>query len=266
MAAALFGGISASAQPPVAPPAPPVPAATPQMAVASPPAPIATPVTTAPISAPAPAVAAPEVDLLDMGAWGTDNSGSMAVAEPSTIDMLAPTPTVEAVVVPPPADVPAPPESTGPPTDPFADAGLLDGLSDSAPLSSFGSSDMVSSKFEYAGVAVAPLTITTPQFGERWGQCPSTHPVNVPSSTIASTLSKFMDLCASAGMHKVEEIAATNEGIAACMAGGGSAIALVHGKISPLPGGQQSRVDITVKSTDAQLGGTLAMYLQNMLR
>lgn len=264
MAAALFGGISASTQPPVAPPAPPVPAATPQMTVA-PPVPMETPVTTAPISAPVPAVPAPEVDLLDMGAWGTDNSGSMAVAEPSSIDMLAPTPAVEEVA-PPPATAPAPPEPAAPASDPFADAGLLDGLSESAPLSSFGSTDMASSKFEYAGVAVAPLSITTPQFGERWGQCSSTHPVNVPSSTIASTLSKFMDLCARAGMHKVEEIAATNEGIAACMAGGGSAVALVHGKISPLPGGQQSRVDVTVKSTDAQLGGTLAMYLQNMLR
>jgi hypothetical protein len=192
----------------------------------------------------------------------------MAVATPSTFDMLSPSPLVESTEpVPPPAapaPEPAPPLAAN--IDPFADAGLLDGLTESAQLSSFGSSDMSSARFEYAGVAVAPLSITTPQFGERWGQCPSTHPVNVPSSTSASTLSKFMELCEKAGMHKVEEIAATNEGIAACMAGGGSAVALVHGKISPLPGGQQSRVDVTVKSTDAQLGGTLAMYLQNMIR
>ena len=123
-----------------------------------------------------------------------------------------------------------------------------------------------SSKFEFGGVAVALLVITTPQFGERWGQCSATHPINVPLSSSASTLSKFMALCERAGLHKVEEIASTNEGIAACMADGGSAFALVHGKISPLPGGQQSRVDVTVKSTDAQLGGTLAMYLQNMIR
>ena len=74
-----------------------------------------------------------------------------------------------------------------------------------------------------------------------------------------------MTLCERAGLHKVEEIAATNEGIGGCMAGGGSAVALVHGKITPLPGGA-SRVDVTVKSSDAQLGGSLAMYLQNMIR
>jgi AP-4 complex subunit epsilon-1 len=269
LAAALFGGISATSQPPIAPPAPPAPVATPQMTpVISSPAPIS--VAAASISSPVPAVAAPapEVDLLDMGAWGADTTGAMAVATPSTFDMLSPSPLVESTEpVPPPAapaPEPAPPLAAN--IDPFADAGLLDGLTESAQLSSFGSSDMSSARFEYAGVAVAPLSITTPQFGERWGQCPSTHPVNVPSSTSASTLSKFMELCEKAGMYKVEEIAATNEGIAACMAGGGSAVALVHGKISPLPGGQQSRVDVTVKSTDAQLGGTLAMYLQNMIR
>lgn len=269
LAAALFGGISATSQPPPAPPAPPASVATPQMStpMVSHPIPAATPVA-APISAPAPALAAPapEMDLLDMGSWGAD-TGAMAVATPSTIDMLAPTPVTEAAAPPPPPAPPAPPEPAPAPAsiDPFADAGLLDGIT-SAPLSSFGSSDaMGSSKFEYGGVAVAPLAITTPQFGERWGQCASTHPVNVPSSSSASTLSKFMDICARAGMHKVEEIAATNEGICACMAGGGQSIALVHGKISPLPGGQ-SRVDVTVKSTDAQLGGTLAMYLQNMIQ
>lgn len=75
-----------------------------------------------------------------------------------------------------------------------------------------------------------------------------------------------MELCVRAGLHKVEEIAATNEGIAACMAGGGSSVALVHGKISPLPGGASSRVDVTVKSSDPQLGLSLSMYLQNMIR
>ncbi|KAL3780815.1 hypothetical protein ACHAWO_004461 [Cyclotella atomus] len=271
LAAALFGGISATTQTPAAPPAHPIPVATPQMStpMVSPPIPAATPVA-APVSAPAPAVTAPapEMDLLDMGSWGAD-TGAMAVATPSTIDMLAPTPIAEAAAPapPPPPAPPAQPEQTPAPAsiDPFADAGLLDGIT-SAPLSSFGLSDaMGSAKFEYGGVAVAPLTITTPQFGERWGQCPSTHPVNVPSSSSASTLSKFMDICVRAGMHKVEEIAATNEGICACMAGGGTAVALVHGKISPFSGGQ-SRVDVTVKSTDPQLGGTLAMYLQNMIR
>jgi len=34
---------------------------------------------------------------------------------------------------------------------------------------------------------------------------------------------------------------------------------------SILPGGQRSRFDVTVKSTVTQLGGALAMYLQNMI-
>jgi hypothetical protein len=49
------------------------------------------------------------------------------------------------------------------------------------------------------------------------------------------------------------------------MGDGESAFALVHGKTSALPSGQEMRFDVTVKSTDAQLGGTLAMYLPNMI-
>lgn len=148
-----------------------------------------------------------------------------------------------------------------------AAAGLLDGFSEPTSLPSFSTTEALdSAKFEFGGAPVAPLQINTQQFGERWASCPSTHPVNVPSSTSASTLSKFMALCSRAGLHKVEEIVATNEGIAACMAGGGSSVALIHGKISPLPGGTSSRVDITVKSTDPQLGVQLSMYLQNMIR
>ena len=148
-----------------------------------------------------------------------------------------------------------------------AAAGLLDGFAETAPVPSLSTTPALdSAKFEFGGAPIAPLTINTPQFGERWGQCPSTHPVNVPSSTSSSTLAKFMILCERAGLHKVEEISATNEGIAACMAGGGSSIALVHGKISPLPGGESSRVDVTVKSTDSQLGASLSMYLANMIR
>ncbi|KAL7554065.1 hypothetical protein ACHAWF_017454 [Thalassiosira exigua] len=259
MAAALFGGISGAP-----PPAAPEPAQAPAMAVqqmsavpapAPHPAPAALPVA----SPPAPA-AAPEVDLL-----GFD----MEPAATSSVDMLVPTPLVDEPAPAPPAAPPAPEPAAPVPAndDPFAAAGLLDGFADSAPLPSFSTTDALdSAKFEFGGAPIAPLTINTPQFGERWGQCPSTNPVHVPSSSSASTLAKFMALCERAGMHKVELIAATNEGIAACMAGGGSSVALVHGKISPLPGGTSSRVDITVKSTDPQLGLSLSMYLQNMIR
>ena len=148
-----------------------------------------------------------------------------------------------------------------------AAAGLLDGVAEVAPLPSFSMTDALdSAKFQFGGAMIAPLIINTSQFGERWGKCPSTHPVNVPSSASSNTLLKFMGICERAGLHKVEEIAATNEGIAACMTGGGSSVALVHGKIFPLQGGTSSRVSVTVKSTDSQLGLSLSMYLQNMIR
>eukprot|EP00578_Thalassiosira_sp_NH16_P006527 CAMPEP_0181104594 /NCGR_PEP_ID=MMETSP1071-20121207/15517_1 /TAXON_ID=35127 /ORGANISM="Thalassiosira sp., Strain NH16" /LENGTH=1073 /DNA_ID=CAMNT_0023187815 /DNA_START=42 /DNA_END=3264 /DNA_ORIENTATION=- len=263
MAAALFGGMSGAPPPPPHAPTQPAVMATPQMAMA-PSAPQPTPA--APLTTPqvAPAVsAAPEVDLLgfDMGPTTTTTT--------SSIDMLAPTPLMEEPApAPAPVAPPVPEPAPAPmPADPFAAAGLLDGFAESAPLPSLSTTEALdSAKFEFGGAPIAPLTINTPQFGERWGQCPSTHPVKIPSSTSADTLSKFMILCVRAGLHKVEEIAATNEGIAACMAGGGSSVALVHGKISPLPGGTSSRIDITVKSTDPQLGLSLSMYLQNMLR
>ena len=186
--------------------------------------------------------------------------------------MLAPTPLMDesttngSVSVPPVAE-PEPPkvEAPAPPDDPFAAAGLLDGFGDSSLPTLSTTEALDSAKFEYSRSPIAPLTITTPQFGERWGSCPSTQSVTIASSTNVNTLSKFVSLCVRAGLHKVEEIAATNEGIAACMAGGGSSIALVHGKVSPLSG-DASRLDITVKSTDANLGSQLAMYMQNMCR
>mmetsp|Transcript_10958 Transcript_10958/g.20040 ORF Transcript_10958/g.20040 Transcript_10958/m.20040 type:complete len:1079 (+) Transcript_10958:198-3434(+) len=263
MYAALFGGISGAPAPP--PPVPtPAAMAAPQMTpAASVPQPIpVTPAVTSPQFTPA-VSAAPEVDLL-----GFDMESSTTTATVSTVDMLYPTPLVDAPVPAPPAAPPAPaPAAPAPaPADPFAAAGLLDGFAESTLLPSLSTTQALdSTKFEFGGAPVAPLTLNTAQFGEHWGQCSSTHPANIPSSTSSSTLPKFMALCERAGLHKVEEIAATNEGIAACMAGGGSSVALVHGKISPLPGGS-SRVDVTVKSTDPQLGLSLSMYLQNMIR
>jgi len=265
MAAALFGGISGAPPPP--PPSAttqPAVAAMPQMAPAASvpqPAPVA-PLVASPQFTPA-VSAAPEVDLL-----GFDMEPSTTTTTAPMVDMLAPTPLAQSAPAPPAAPpAPAPAAPAPAPDDPFAAAGLLDGFAETAPLPSLSTSDGLDSmKFQFGGAPIAPLTINTPQFGEHWGQCPSTHPANIPSSTSASTLSKFMALCGRAGLHKVEEIAATNEGIAACMAGGGSSVALVHGKISPLPGGTSSRVDVTVKSTDPQLGMSLSMYLQNMIR
>jgi hypothetical protein len=109
---------------------------------------------------------------------------------------------------------------------------------------------------------MSPLPISTAQFGQHWGSCPATSPVTITGTKIDS-LQKFMDVCDAVGAYRVEAIAATNEGIAAGTVGG-SHVALIHGKLTPLGGGS-TRVDVTIKSTDATLCGCLAMFLQNML-
>jgi hypothetical protein len=74
-----------------------------------------------------------------------------------------------------------------------------------------------------------------------------------------------MKECESSGLHPIEAIAATNEAICAGMVDGGSNVILVHGKITPLGNGA-TKLDITVKSTDIALSGSLALYLQNMMK
>ena len=69
-----------------------------------------------------------------------------------------------------------------------------------------------------------------------------------------------MKECEGIGLHPVEAIGATNEGICAGMVNGGSLMVLIHGKVSG------SQLDITVKSTDSTLTGSLALYMQNMMK
>jgi hypothetical protein len=142
--------------------------------------------------------------------------------------------------------------------DPFAGAGLLSDVYDT-PLPTMASS----TKFEYNGSDLSPFKISTAQFGQQWGACPATSSLSVNSTKINS-LDKFMEVCASAGFHKVEAIGTTNEGICAGMINGGAQVSLIHGKITPIGGG--TKIDATVKSTDQSMGGSLAMYLQTMLR
>jgi hypothetical protein len=73
-----------------------------------------------------------------------------------------------------------------------------------------------------------------------------------------------MDAINEIGAHKVEAIPATNEGICAGQIGG-TMMALIHGKVSPTGGGS-AKLDITIKSNDATMGGVLAMFLQNVLK
>ena len=124
------------------PPPPPVAASTPQMTPSyTTPAAQPTPlVVQTPVPAPVAPAPAPAVDLLDFG-W--DSSQPAETKTPSTVDMLTPTPlVVEPVAAPvalPPEPSPAPPVNA----DPFADAGLLDGFTVSAPLPSLSTSEVL---------------------------------------------------------------------------------------------------------------------------
>jgi AP-4 complex subunit epsilon-1 len=264
MAAALFGGIvPGGVAPPVS--APPIPAAPPQPPVVAP------PVAAPPVVAPPPPAA--EVDLLDLGGFDVAETAPASVVAADDIfgsAMLEPTPAAAATApaaAPPVVDTVSDDEDISPaapapaaPVDPFAAEGLLGDLPEMR-LQGFG---MSSAKYEYNGSVMAPMKIVTAQFGQQWGSCPATSPVSVTSQKINS-LDSFMKQCESAGLHPVEAIAATNEGICAGMVEGGSKVVLVHGKVSPLATGG-AKLDITVKSTDATLSGSLALFLQNMMK
>jgi Adaptin AP4 complex epsilon appendage platform len=128
-----------------------------------------------------------------------------------------------------------------------------------APLASL---NLGTHRFEWHGVPMAPLEITTAQFGQQWGGCKAVSPLEVTSSSV-SNLDAFMEVCSKVGAHKVEAIVTTNEGICAGMLGG-THVVLIHGKVSP--GGVGTKLNVTVKSTDPGVTGPLAMYMQTMLR
>jgi hypothetical protein len=215
------------------------------------------------------------VDLLDLMAWDDAPAPAPTMTNaPDAFTPSAPPPAVETVSddegdgeEPAAASsyVPVTEAPAAPPSviddDPFASAGLLVGGGlEPQPLPSLMER---SHKYEFNGIPMAPLPINTPQYGQQWGNCKSTAPTSVQSSKIIN-LDRFMTLCADIGAHKVEAIATTNEGIAAGMVGAQS-IALIHGKVTPI-GTTTAQVDVTVKSTDAQIASSLALYIQTMLR
>lgn len=264
-AAALFGGVvpgavvPAPTSAPVAPPPPPK---------AAPPAKPATP--------------ASDIDLLDMGAWDAPSVAPTPSSGPSGSHDVHPeapqhtaisesaTAVVETIDDEDGDDEPQyelqQEESLPPPVadavkhddDPFASAGLLGDVSQ-PPLPSLE----VNQKFEYNGGTFTPMKITTAQFGQQWVACTSSSPISLVSSKVTS-LGQFMDTCSKIGAYPVEAIASTNEGICAGMMGGGSKVALIHGKITPM--GSGANIDATIKCSDAGMGSSLAMYLQTMLR
>ena len=220
--------------------------------------------TSAPSQAPAPAppqVPAAAPDLLDFGA---PTLGPIPVAAPVdfNVDILTPTQsdghTIAGNDIQIPSSVESPTAVVLDSADPFAGAGLLDGVGDTSlsPLES-------NKNFEHNGVKMRRLPITTTEFGQQWGTVP--HVTNLSeTSHKVSTLDSFMNLSESIGFEKIETIAITNEGICGGMVG--ESIVVLHGKISPLGDTNGSKLDITIKSTDVSLGGCLAMYMQNMIR
>lgn len=197
-----------------------------------------------------PPAAAPEVDLLDLMG---DFEPAQISAVPD-VDILAPSPL---------EDTQTKSSSTKEETplvdheDPFAASGLLGGLSD-APLSSLHSDRI----FQHEGQSLAPLQITTEQFGAKWGSVPHTCPLSTISAKYV-TLDAVMELFASVGLKNIESIPATSEGICGGMMNG-SELILLHGKVTP--SGSSAKVDMTIKSTDVKLGSCLSMYLQNLIR
>eukprot|EP00592_Proboscia_alata_P006091 CAMPEP_0194355278 /NCGR_PEP_ID=MMETSP0174-20130528/3214_1 /TAXON_ID=216777 /ORGANISM="Proboscia alata, Strain PI-D3" /LENGTH=1060 /DNA_ID=CAMNT_0039124499 /DNA_START=84 /DNA_END=3266 /DNA_ORIENTATION=+ len=258
MAAALFGGVPGV-------PTASVPTSSSGTSFRNPKSTTSAPAISAPVAAPVPtpiAVPAPtptpiaEVDLLDMG-FGDVSSSAVpdVLATPGTLDMLSPTLVLEVNSEKEPSPTPA---ITPIEVDPFAASGLLGDVAD-APLGVLAGGG----KFEYNGSPLLPLPISTQQFGQNWGTCSSTNPISVVSSKVVS-LNQMMDILVKAGAHKIEAIAATNEGIAGGSIGGTSMV-LIHGNVIPQIDGS-SQINVTVKSKDGSLSGNLAAFLSNMLR
>lgn len=233
MAAALFGGSIPNAEP-----------ATRSMASRRPTQRQPTSIPSRTPDVPPPPV---EMDLLDF----MSEPSPIISSDIPDVDVLAPMPVSDPIPVVETTTVPSAAEEN---LDPFAASGLLDGFSDKE-LTSLSSD----STFQFNGQSLAPLKITTPQFGQKWGTIPHQSPISTTSHQ-CTTIHAFMDLCQTVGAHKVDTITATSEGICAGMLGG-SQVILIHGKVSP-----GSRIDVTIKSTDATLGGCFAMYMQNMIR
>ena len=231
-AAALFGGIVPGASPiaPAMPPPVSVPVPPPAAAALAPPP-------------------APEVDLLDLSIWDAPAP--------------APGPVVDAfdVALPPPAIVETVSDTDDEPTsapapvpvtvvdDPFAS--MMGGMQDE-PLETI---PVASTKFEYNGTPMAPLQITTAQFGQQWGSCPATAPSSIRTTI---NLTGFLAKLEEIGAHPVEAIATSNEGIAAGMIGGAQLI-LIHGRVTG------SSVEMTIKSTETSIATSLALFLSAVM-
>merc|ERR1712194_906479 len=98
------------------------------------------------------------------------------------------------------------------------------------------------------GIPLMALNYTTPQFGSDWGVLTSTAPNSISSQY---SLDQLMTAFQSFGLHAVETIPSTNEGIAAGT--WKDLVVLVHAKLS-----QGGKVDLTVKCNDQPLSANLS--------
>ena len=225
----------------------------------------------------------PVIDLLDMSSFGTD----LPSTAPAAMDVLTPTdfpssgPTTflaeskiiencETLGDSPKLETLVSTSATAPSIDPFAAEGLLGDIQNK-PLAGFGSTssdrNVANTKFTYNGNTVSPLTCTTLEFGQQWGSIPFTSTCSLFVKDDVSDLNQFMKYMEHvAGFHPVEAIGATSEGI--CAGSVGAVSVLLHGKVSKVQTGAMARtkVDLTIKATDMNIGDPLVLYFSKLLK
>ena len=216
----------------------------------------------------------PVIDLLDMTSFVDELPSTAAISVPSGIETLSSTAdfTLEVpsqTISEQQDDKPvasSPIIAPAPAVDPFAAQGLLSDIEDK-PLAGFGTLDKVQSptQFSYNGKCISPLTWSTPEFGQKWGSIPFTNTSSISNANV-SNLNQFMNAMEKARFFPIEAIAATDEGICAASVGGSTI--LLHGKLTKVSLGAMARtlVDITIKSTDINLGDPLVTYLSEVIR
>lgn len=184
-----------------------------------------------------------------------------APPKPKPTPPVAPTPAPAPVSAPAPAPAPtvtmdlldfsdpAPAPAAAETADPNL-AMMLD------PFASPRSSSSNTTTFSHQNISMTPLPYTTPQFGGEWGALTCTSPVSVPCSG-SYTLDTLMVKFTTIGLHAIEAIPTTNEGIAAGK--WKEFVILVHGKVNV------GKVDVTVKCGDSNLGNSLSSFLGQSL-
>jgi hypothetical protein len=101
-----------------------------------------------------------------------------------------------------------------------------------------------------------PHPITTPQFGGLWGQLGCEQKSSVPGASVRSLAELQARVEGALGMHMVECIAKTSEGIAAGKLAGTSEQCLVHSKIR-----SSGALDLIVRTGNAAFTAELLGFV-----